>query len=91
MTEERNFVGVVIASWLGASIAFGSCGSCNAKQELENKVDKRVIETQKNLTDRIHESESRVTTKIDEFYNVPFTVYKIEGKEYRCIPYEKQE
>ena len=83
-----GFIETVIASALGAGLAFGSCGNCN----IDNKITNKVISS---VNREVVRSENRIMTKLNnlDLYNQmnteTSTTYTISGKEYKCTLMEE--
>ena len=81
-------IGVVIAAWLGSSIAFGSCGSCNLTEEISKKLSNKG-NTGK-IEQKLEEIETNLSNKLENNYGINNAqVYSINGENYICVPAQK--
>ena len=44
-----DFIKMAIAAWIGASAAFGSCGSCNLDNKIETQINGRIDQLETRL------------------------------------------
>ena len=79
--DGMGFIGTALAAWIGASAAFGSCGSCDLTDVVGKKVNTRVEQVQQKVIERIDRLEAR-----ERDYLVPNGTYNIGGQENRLVP-----
>ena len=87
MEDFWDFFWTAVAASIGASAAFGSCGSCDLNDRLEKKMES-VVER------KLQQSETRLIPLIEQNrpdkYLTPDRVYTVNGQNYRLVPVEKK-
>ncbi len=87
-----EFLGVVIASTLGAGFTLGSYGSRDLNRKLGLDPGGRLEQKIEKVTAQVREMGAALTKKIEESgkYTAQGTVYTIKGEQYYCVPAQKK-